>query len=82
MKKKISETVETINKYFSEYGVGFSVNAEELTSDSRELDRATDAVIGLICKIGVAENLAPNIHGVILDGCLEVLNEIRSTYFA
>lgn len=82
MDKRISEAVDTVNKYFSEYEVGFSINAEKLMSSSRELDRATDAVIALICKIGVDENFAPNIHGVILDGCLETLNEIRGKYFA
>ena len=45
------------------------------------LDEVTEKVISLICAIGIDENFVPNIHGVILDGCLEVLNQIREEYF-
>ena len=46
-----------------------------------KLDRVTDALIALICRIGVDESFQPNVHGVILDGCLEVLNEFRKENF-
>ena len=77
--KKIISLVETLTNYLSDERE--NITAEALTSNRQVLDKITDAVIGLICKIGVDENFAPNIHGVILDGCLETLNEIREEYF-
>ena len=79
--KKLTELVETLNKYLSENGLEGNIIVDKLISDKDLLDRVTETVIALICKIGVDENLAPNIHGIILDGCLEALNEIREEYF-
>ena len=79
--EKIEELVGTVSGYLTKNGIEKSITAEVLTSDKTTLDEITDAVISLICKIGVDENFAPNIHGVILDGCLEALNQIREEYF-
>ena len=79
--KKLSELVAELNRYLSENGWNEELTAEKLASDKEALDRVTDAVIALICKIGVDENFAPNIHGIILDGYLEKLNGIREEYF-
>ena len=79
--KKLEDVLETLGGYFAENGIDISLTAERITSDKVALDESTDAVISLICRIGVDENFAPNIHGVILDGCLEKLNQIREEYF-
>ena len=78
---KLASLTETLNKYLSENGAGNCVSPDILTSNKKILDETTDAVIALICKIGVDENFAPNMHGIVLDGCLESLNEIREEYF-
>ena len=69
------------NRPFLKPNATIIVDADTLTTDKKILDEVTDAVISLICKIGVDENFAPNIHGIVLDGCLESLNEIREEYF-
>lgn len=79
--KQNTELADELNRYLSENGWNEEITAERLVSDREFLDRVTDAVIALICKIGVDENFAPNIHGIILDGCLEKLNKIREEYF-
>ena len=79
-KSRLNEAVELLKKYVSENceaGLSELADAEVLSEDLTALDRMTDAVIALICKIGVDENFQPNIHGVLLDGCLETLNELR-----
>ena len=80
-KEKIISTVETVNKYFAENGQKHNASDSLITTDKSFLDEVTEKVISLICAIGIDENFAPNIHGVILDGCLEVLNQIREEYF-
>lgn len=75
--KKIESLTETVNKYLSENGEWRGITSDELLNNREKLDDVTDAIISLICKIGVDENFAPNIHGIVLDGCLEALNEIR-----
>lgn len=72
--------IETVNKYIIEYGVDYSVEVIDLDSIKKDialLDKVTDFVIALICKIGVDDNFQPNIHGIILDGCLEEMNQLR-----
>ena len=74
--EKILKITESLNQYMVQYGDGREVDAAALV-DIKYLDGVIEKVISLICKIGVDENLQPNIHGVILDGCLEALNEFR-----
>ena len=83
MDGKIKDTVETLKGYMTENGdasLADRISVNSLTKDVKMRDEVTDAVIAMICKIGVDENYQPNIHGVILDGCLEVLNAVRSEY--
>lgn len=79
--KRLTELTETLNKYLTESGWDKKMTCSELISDKILFDKVTEAVIGLICKIGIDENLIPNIDGIILDGCLETLNELREECF-
>jgi len=83
-KNRLKSTADTLKKYMSEYcgcELAAIADAELLIADKENLDVMTDAVISLICRIGVDENFQPNIHGVVLDGCLETLNELRQEKF-
>ena len=75
--EKLTLLTETVGKYLRENGYEKEITPEGLVSDRELLDEVIDAVIALICKIGIDENFAPNQHGIILDGCLEMLNSIR-----
>ena len=79
-KSRLNETAELLKKYMTEHcgeDLANLADAEILSGDMTALDSMTDAVISLICRIGVDESFQPNIHGVLLDGCLETLNELR-----
>lgn len=81
---KLASTLDTLTKYMTENGENELVDEltpEILSTDMEKLDRVTDVLIALICKIGVDGSFQPNIHGIILDGCLEVLNEFRKENF-
>ena len=77
------EWIDTVNKYIVEYGGDDCIEIVDLKSIKKDivlLDKVTDFVISLICKIGVDDKYQPNIHGVLLDGCLEEINRLRDIF--
>lgn len=82
--KKLTAVIETLEKYKSDFKreFAFDLSIEEaVRSDVSSLDSLIEAVISLICRIGVNSDMTPNIHGVTLDNVLETLNQIRQEYF-
>ena len=81
---KIKELLDVLNDYAGELKMISGIQLPScslLESDIEALNSLTDSVIALICKIGIDQSLAPNSHGIILDGCLEKLNEIRQEIY-
>ena len=73
--------IENLNKYIKEYpsSLPFEVATLELfKNDPKALDAAIDYIIALFSKIGLGENFAPTMDGILLDACLEFLTDIRS----
>ena len=82
--KKITSVLETLKEYKSEFESEFAVdlppdNMPRL--DINILDGLIEAVISLICKIGINDDMTPNVHGMVLDNALEALNQIRQEYY-
>ena len=72
--------IDTLNKYIKKYPDALpfsSIDLQTLERDCASLDLCIDFIIDLFSKIGVSENMAPTIDGILLDGCLEFLSEMR-----
>lgn len=80
MTMKAQQHIENLNKYIKEYpaALPFETATLELFKRDREaLDAAIDYVIALFSRIGLGENFAPTMDGILLDACLEFLTDIR-----
>ena len=72
--------IENLNRYIKEYpsSLPFDVaTLEFLQSDRVALDSTIDYIIALFSRIGLGENFAPTMDGILLDACLEFLTELR-----
>lgn len=79
------EHIENLNRYIKEYpsALPFEVADLELFKNDRtSLDAAIDYVIALFSKIGLGENFAPTMDGILLDACLEFLTDIRTEIYS
>lgn len=75
-----SEHINNLNRYIKEYpsALPFEVADIELfKKDPRALDAAIDYIIALFSGIGLGENFAPTMDGILLDACLEFLTDLR-----
>ena len=73
--------IENLNRYIKEYPspLPFEVASLELfKSDRAALDAAIDYIIALFSRIGLGENFAPTMDGILLDACLEFLTDMSS----
>jgi hypothetical protein len=77
------EHFDNLNAYIKKYPapLPFDVADPELFKrDAQSLVAAIDYVIALFSKIGLGENFAPTMDGIILDACLEFLAEMKEQY--
>lgn len=84
MNNSFLTTLDTIKVYFNKYVNDFeldNIKYENVISDISIINKITDTLVSLICEIGVDENLQPTVDGIILDGCLEALNNLRQSYY-
>ena len=75
-----SEHIDNLNRYIKEYPSPLpfeDADLELFLNDRASLDAAIDYVIALFSKIGLGENFAPTMDGILLDACLEFLTELR-----
>ena len=77
------EHFDNLNGYIKKYpaSLPFDVADPELfRRDPEALVAAIDYVITLFSRIGLGENFAPTMDGIILDACLEFLAEMKEKY--
>lgn len=77
------EHFDNLNGYIKKYPapLPFDVATPGLfIRDPEALVAAIDYVIALFSKIGLGENFAPTMDGIILDSCLEFLAEMKEKY--
>lgn len=80
-----NEHIDNLNKYIKKHpsALPFEVADLELfKKDRHALDAAIDYVIALFSKIGLGENFAPTMDGILLDACLEFLTDLRSEIYS
>ena len=80
MTMRPEQHIDNLNKYIKEYPSALpfeDAKLELFKSDPRALDAAIDYIIALFSKIGLGENFAPTMDGIILDACLEFLTDLR-----
>ena len=71
---------ETINYYINLYGMLLSfenVSPDDLKNDICVLEECEEFVLNLFCTIGLKDDFEPNEEGIVLDKCLEYINDIR-----
>ena len=72
--------IEILNSYIKKYPESLpfdAVTLDELKSDTEKLNLCIDYIISLFSKIGLSEDFAPTMDGIMLDSCLEYLTELR-----
>ncbi len=71
--------ISTLNSFIAKYPTlpYTSVTLEQLRSDREILDACIDYIIALFNQVGLTEDYAPTMDGILLDACLEYLTSLR-----
>ena len=81
MNMTANEHINNLNRYIKEYPASLPFEVADLElfrNDRASLDAAIDYIIALFSRIGLGENFAPTMDGILLDACLEFLTDLRA----